>query len=96
MHAHVSTESADCDGRYSRSYVLVSDPGQDDFHFNREITSIILGNESEGTATFTSDGFTFDSPTDEGFVHTEIEWCNDSDCAMTTTFRDHSAEAMGY
>jgi len=45
---------------------------------------------------FTSDGFHHDEFTDEGFIHSEFTWCNDDDTDVKNTFRDHSAEAMGY
>jgi hypothetical protein len=36
LHAHVYVESADCDGRYSRSYVMVSD-AEDEWNVKRDM-----------------------------------------------------------
>lgn len=98
LHVHVSIESADCDGRYSRSYVIT--PGTDDKD-EWDFRASIIGNalsyaSAETTAQFTDDGFTVDAPTDEGYSHSEFTWCDDDDANRVNTFRDHSAEAAGY
>jgi hypothetical protein len=96
LHAHVYVESADCDGRYSRSYVMVSD-AEDEWNVKRDIVGhILFGGHNGYVATFTDDGFTYGGPTDEGFEHTEIEWCTDDDADVKNTFRDFTAESMGY
>ena len=97
IHAHVSIESADCDGRYSRSYVRMPDDWQSDSEFRAETFASVLMYANEFTKVeFTSDGFHHDEFTDEGFIHSEFTWCNDDDTDVKNTFRDHSAEAMGY
>lgn len=80
LHAHVSVESHDCDGRYSRTFILESDPGETESDFKASIRALC----PEWM------------PTDEGFVAHEIEWCTDNDTDTRGTFRDHSAEAAGY
>jgi hypothetical protein len=96
IHAHLTIESADCDGRYSRTATVrpVGDESEWDFH------AITIGNvmafSDNGTAEITPDGFTFMTSTDEGFIHTDVTWCEDDDVNTPSTFRDHSAESVGY
>lgn len=97
LHAHVSVESADCDGRYSSAYTLTADEGQDDYDFKVATTGNALGHLEDGsTASFNEFGFDFYRPTEEGFVSSEIRWCDDGDADRPNTQRDHSAEAAGY
>lgn len=99
MHAHVSKESQDCDGRYSRSYVIVPTDGQDDYAFQAMVVGMYMPfdyRHEPVSVEFTSDGFSFSEPTEEGFEATEVEWCSHNDTNERGTFRDHSAEAAGY
>ena len=96
MHAHVSIESADCDGRYSQSYIL-GNTSRDEWDFKADTIGNALAFADEtATVTFTEFGFTFTHPTDEGYAYSEFTWCNDDDENERGTFRDHSAEAAGY
>lgn len=97
MHAHITVESADCDGRYSLAYVYRGPIERGTSDFVSRVMYHVLGHFQAGTAKFTEDGFTFRKNTDEGYVHTEVTWCwNDDLDASETTYRDHSAEAAGY
>lgn len=97
MHAHVSVESADCDGRYSRTYVILTAGDQDELEFKKEtVGRIVYGGDNGYIATFTDDGFSYGGPTDEGFENIEVDWCTDDDADVKNTYRDHSAEAAGY
>lgn len=111
LHAHVSSTSADCDGRYDRDYItwLNDDEmaehqkaqGVNDFH-DLHFKERVLG----GIVSFSPDhdaaevrihrnGFRYNEPTDEGYRYVEVTWCED-DCEDPDTYRDHTAEAMGY
>lgn len=102
LHAHVSTESADCDGRYSRSSVELvnSDEEASDFtdlDFQARILSNAVIFHGQTDVKVRPDGFVAVSPTEEGYVHTEVQWCQEERCQeLRSTFRDHSAEAAGY
>lgn len=97
MHAHVSIESQDCDGRYSRSYILAPNPDQDEWGYRAEMIGNALAYADSGTTVqFTEWGFTVNAATDEGYAHTEVTWCTDADTDQRGTFRDHTAESMGY
>lgn len=96
-HAHISTESADCDGQYSRTNVLVPDATQDEWGFRAETIGNALAYVTEGAdVTFSVDGFSVSYSTDEGYVFSEFTWCTDDDTDTRSTFRDHRAESMGY
>jgi hypothetical protein len=110
-HAHVSSESADCDGRYSRSHVVhmnadeIRESWQDENDFSEinfrervlgSVVSLTTFTEGqEGSVTITEHGFTYSRPTDEGYESVEVTWCED-DCDDASTYRDHRAESMGY
>lgn len=98
LHAHVSIESRDCDGRYSRTYVVLSTmAGEDEGDFRASVIGNALAYEDDGTTvTFSEDGFTIHETTEEGYNTQEFTWCEDDDATAPSTFRDHSAEAMGY
>lgn len=95
-HAHVTTESADCDGRYSRGYVLEREGNSE--HFKSWAIGNMTSGYDNGTLTIDPYGFTFDAPTEEGYISIGVSWCNDADglCDRKSSFRDHSAEAAGY
>lgn len=78
MHAHVSTHSSDCDGNYFRQYTLQAGDGQDFYDFSREVVGLYA--PTEGTMTFTRDGFEFDAPHDEGYRYGDVEWCYKAAC----------------
>lgn len=103
LHAHVSTDSADCDGRYSRTYVETPTEAEraDDFSdlvFKERVlaayVSVVPGIVVKVEVTM--DGFTAAETTDEGYRHVEVEWCEYEECDDAPTYRDHRAESMGY
>jgi hypothetical protein len=111
-HAHVSSESADCDGRYIRSHVVpmtaeeVEESTRDvndfsEINFRERVLGSVVSlttfrDGQEGSVTITEHGFTYSRPTDEGFESVDVTWCEDSDCDNASTYRDHSAERAGY
>lgn len=98
LHAHVSIESAGCDGSYSRTYVIGPNvfPGDEWDYRAGLIGNALAFSDAHTTVAFTDSGFTVDTPTDEGYVHTEYEWCEEGDTDTPNTFRDYRAESMGY
>lgn len=96
LHVHISIESADCDGRYSRSYTVPM-VDSDEWQFRSEmIGNALTYADDNTTAQFTEHGFNVNAPTDEGYHHSEFTWCTDDPCEIRATYRDHSAEAAGY
>jgi hypothetical protein len=95
-HAHVDTRSADCDGTYDRTYVLASDPGESGHDFRARVLGMLVDLDEPREVRTTSEGFTWSGPTDEGYVSGEVSWCTDDDASERGTFRDHTAESMGY
>lgn len=89
-HFHIAIESQDCDGRYDRSYVAS------------------YADRTEAVMAFTPSAPPYEHyrtehfdvirvTTDEGYVRTELAGCDDPDCwEVAPSYRDHSAEAMGY
>lgn len=110
IHAHVSIESSDCDGRYSRSYVIpaaayvtipTNGDESDEFRAEWDFKAGVIGNAlalaDEGTGVeFTENGFSVYSRTEEGFTSSDFVWCHDDDENERGTYRDHTAESMGY
>ncbi len=100
-HAHVSIESADCDGRYSRSYIeTMTDDERASMFPDLDFKARVLGNRvsyHEHSKVFVwPEGFDVQMPTDEGYSHSEVRWCTDNCDESSSTYRDHSAEAAGY
>jgi len=99
LHAHVSIQSRDCDGLYDRSFVLHSEvdgivePADE---FKSAIAGLYLPSDSKGWQENHDWGFEWSEPTDEGFSAGELRWCTDDDADEPNTFRDHTAESMGY
>lgn len=101
MHAHVSTESRDCDGKYERQYTRKPRAGQTDDDFRADtlwaLLPIDLGPESDPVRVmFTRFGFDFTEPTEEGYRAVDVTWCTDDDADQPARYRDHTAESMGY
>lgn len=112
LHAHVWTESADCDGRYSSTYIARMDESElaesrkeeNDFseiHFTERVLGNIvslttLRDGQKGSLEVTEHGFAWGRPTDEGFESATVQWCHDETCSDSHTYRDHSAERAGY
>jgi len=99
LHAHVAIESRDCDGRYDRTHVSMAVPGEDFF-----ATMMYLYGPGEDydaehgdyTETFPSGNFNCYQRTEEGFTYAEVKFCTDDDTDERGTFRDYTAESMGY
>jgi len=66
-----------------------------DLRFQERVVGGTVSFHSTGELKVTPLGATWIEPTDEGWRHVEIVWCED-DCAEVSTFRDHTAEANGY
>lgn len=96
MHAHITIESSDCDGNYTRTNVLLPEPEEDEWDFRATTIGNVTAYSTHGTLTFNEFGFDFDEPHEEGYHHTEVRWCDDEDADEKSTFRDHRAESMGY
>jgi hypothetical protein len=101
LHAHVTQESRDCDGRYTSGLVYepTIDERADDFgdlHFKQRVIGYAINlHAEEGTLAVTPDGAIWHEMTEEGYVRSETRWCED-DCKEASWQRDHSAEAAGY
>lgn len=101
LHAHIATESSDCDGRYSRTYIEVmrDDEAESewaDLDFQARVLGSHVGFHESGELTFNSNGFNVHTRTDEGYRDVTVDWCTDDDTDERGTFRDHRAESMGY
>ena len=101
-HAHVETNSRDCDGDYRKGYVDVpstlertSPYGGIEFK-ERVMANIVSLHAEGGVLTVTPDGLHWDQPTEEGYVHTTVTWCEQDDCDQKSYQRDFRAEAAGY
>jgi hypothetical protein len=103
VHAHVSTESRDCDGDYRRGHIdRLSSPERcesyGDLTFKqRVISSVVSVYAEEATLTVTPESVEWNERTEEGYTRTHIEWCEDEHVGEDETYsRDLRAEAMGY
>jgi hypothetical protein len=109
LHAHFSSESQDCDGRYSSEWIVAQPPEEAsgdfaDIDFHDKIVAQVVNSYSldhTGTLTVTrhESGTTLDwsEPTDEGHRSISAQFCEDETCDVDTySQRDHSAEKAGY
>lgn len=109
LHAHVESESADCDGRYSRTYVMERDTfTQSEDEFIGHVQDMIISSDAQdGTLKITQNQLTthgrqyypefeWSQSTEEGFTYSKVRFCLDDDADTPATQRDHSAEAAGY
>lgn len=109
LHAHVSTAARDCDGLYTRDYVMTFDEAEtvlekslmpSAFHFmNRVMCAVASPYAVEHGMTVRVDdaGIEVHEVTDEGYSEASVRWCHDDDCELGEwSFRDHTAEAAGY
>jgi hypothetical protein len=103
-HAHVTSDSRDCDGFYENDYVwfppegmtfaevwmgsLVADSAVDWHHSQ----TLERGVTADGYPTYE-----FYAITDEGFRREHYVGCDDYSCDPNRRrYRDHTAESMGY
>jgi hypothetical protein len=110
LHAHVSSESSDCDGRYSRTYVIDQtdeelngspfDGYDGEEAFRLRVLQYIGSTTPEYGGRLSiapgGDEYTWAEQTDEGYRHVEATFCREDDADEKSTQRDHSAEASGY
>ena len=110
LHAHVSTASRDCDGLYTREYVMVFNEDEraesgkayndfSDIHFmNRVMCQVASPYACElgMRVTVDDDGIEVHENTDEGYRKASVRWCRDECDTDDHSFRDHTAEAAGY
>jgi len=111
LHAHVATTSRDCDSTYSREYVAtlsekeiaehVEADGINDFHdihFKNRLMGDIASPYAvrQMTVSVTEHGFDAVEYTEEGFRQSEVRWCEDECDEAMSSYRDSTAEAMGY
>lgn len=102
LHAHVETNSRDCDGDYRKGYVdflttteRVSDFGEMEFK-ERVMVSAVSVHAEHGTLEVTATGLEWRQPTEEGYSSTSVTWCEQEDCDRSSYQRDFRAEAAGY
>ena len=100
IHAHVDTESRDCDGRYTGGLVIEMTlqercDAMGDLHFKERVLSSVVSLHSTMRVEITPDGISYHEQTDEGYRTGDVRWCED-DCDEASWQRDHTAERMGY
>jgi len=103
LHAHVSTESADCDGPMQRTYVTTMNSDEvgagefGDLDFKSRVLSNHVSFHGNTHVDTTKDGFHAVEQTDEGYRAASVEWCEDGTCRLDAyTQRDVFAEMAGY
>lgn len=110
LHAHVFTESCDCDGPKGYDYIVtlnsdefaehVRQNGVNDFHayrFKERVLGGIVSFSSKARIEVDELGFTYSEATEEGYRNVEARWCNNAYCdPSVTSQRDRFAEAAGY
>jgi hypothetical protein len=100
LHAHVETESRDCDGRYTGGHVEQMtlqercDP-YGDLLFRQRVLGGVVSLHGRGTLDVSPEGMTWNETTEEGYRAADVRWCED-DCPEASWQRDHTAERMGY
>jgi len=97
-HIHKSTESQDCDGRYSSEYVVGYDVDNDVEWYlalgfsvseHSNVTKCDLDSEGLWSAEI-------HTPTEEGYRWAYLRECEDECDEADSSYRDHRAEEMGY
>jgi hypothetical protein len=101
LHAHAESSSRDCDGDYTSGNVyemttLEKAASLGDLEFKDRVITNIISVHAHGTLTVKPTGVSWHEQTDEGYRHTDVEWCEDECADKRTWQRDHRAEAMGY
>ena len=101
LHAHVETESQDCDSRYTGFCVdEMTTPERNetfpDLVFKGRVIAGIISVHAYGTLTVTPEGVTWSESTEEGYRRVEVTWCRDTCHGLLSWHRDHAAEAAGY
>lgn len=80
LHAHVTTESRDCDGTYHAERVVRIDDKEavdqfGDIDFKARVVGDVVSTHSVGTLSVHPDGARWEEPTEEGYRNQEVEWC---------------------
>lgn len=110
LHAHVAREAADCDGRHGQEYIVtlndeeraehIAANGVNDFHdlnFKTRILGNVVSFHADATVRITPSGYAYSEATEEGYVFTEVTWCEDEDCDPSSGSQyDQYAELSGY
>jgi hypothetical protein len=112
LHAHIDSAARDCDGLYTRDYVMTMTDaerlvaGGDEYAFEgRVLHHVVSLYGYGGTLTVTRGDIdngedwtrlSWSEPTEEGYRNIEATFCRD-DCDLDEhSQRDHTAEAAGY
>lgn len=99
VHAHISQEAADCDGRHGHDYVARPHSDEDDYYFKQRIVACMVSLHNEGTLTVEQgedfSRFRWTETTDEGWSREEALICYD-DCGNESSVYDQFAEMAGY
>lgn len=95
VHAHVSTNSSDCDGTYSHDYIInptdehmaesINANGINDFsdiHFREYVLTSIVSVYAcvYGRMDVSESGFDWSEQTDEGYRAASVVWCEHTHC----------------
>ena len=108
LHAHVSTESRDCDGGHGSNYISRMNPAEiahaveangvndfSDLMFKERVLGGAVSFHSDCTVKVTEDGFNVVEVTEEGYRAVDVVWCEDH-CADESGQYDQYAEMAGY
>lgn len=103
LHAHVTTNSRDCDGGHGMEYVSTMNDTEKgsqfaDLDFKARILSNHVSFHSEFGVTVKVDehGFNMSEQTDEGYRAAQIQWCEDDCDENDNSVYDEYAELAGY
>jgi hypothetical protein len=112
LHAHIYSAARDCDGLYTRDYIM--EPNDDertgeggwnwfgDLDFKSRVLNHVVSMYGLGgtlTVTTLDDGMAhleWSEATDEGYRIVEATFCEDNCDLGESHYRDHTAEAAGY
>ena len=102
VHAHVEKETTDCDGRHTIRWVSEMNEVERKEEFgdlalkDRVMCWIVSMHADSGMLSVNRGGITWHEDTEEGYVHTDVSWCEKPDCVEGVEHRDHYAEQRGY
>ena len=97
LHAHVEHNSRDCDGVIESSHVSRPNDDEEDHDFrDRMVGMTVSAHANQGTLTVTDGDLSWHENTEEGYSATDVTFCHEPDCDAPRTYRDHTAESMGY
>ena len=97
MHAHITREVQDCDGRYVISHTGVNEDEVDDLEFQHQVTADVIETGVYATLRVSPNELDWYQPTEEGYVHVVVRWCEYPKCRDSgREFRDPTAESMGW